>query len=87
MGKRGTVLCWKESLCQRNQGVLLSLSGQGCDPLTYETHLQALENWTKFNAEQRNISVLLHTLFPTHLLPDCYIRVFIGMRSRQRVTI
>lgn len=74
-------------LCQRNWGVLLCLSGQGCDPLTYETHLQALQNCTKFNTEQRNISVLLHTLFPTHLLPDRCIRVFIEMKSRLRVTI
>lgn len=40
-----------------------------CD--TYEMHLQALQNWPKFNTEQDNISVLLHTLFPIHLLPDC----------------
>lgn len=61
--------------------------GQAVIPLTYETHLQALQNWTKFNILQRNISVLLHTLFPTHLLPDCYIRVSVAMKSRLRVTI
>jgi len=70
-----------------NWRVLLCFSGQSCDLLTYEMHLQALQNWTKFSTEQSNISALLHTLSPTHLLPDCYIRFFIEIKSRPRVTI
>lgn len=83
----------KQSLLQRlcvseePRCFIASLSGQGCDPLTSETHLRALQNWIKFNMEQCNISVLLRTLSPTRVLSDCYIRVFTEMKSRLRLTI
>lgn len=82
LGKERNSTYWKPSLCQ--QSVLLSLSGQDCDPLTSETHLQ---DWTKFNTEQCIIYVLLHTTSPTHLQPNCYIRIFFGIQSKPRVAV
>lgn len=86
--KKGNSFCFTaKTMCKKNWEVLLCLSGQSSDPSAFQIHLQAFQSWTKFSPEQSNISVLLHNLFPTHPQPDFYIKYFIEIKSRLRVSI